>query len=209
MTRLLTLALVLVVTGCADDAPGDAPADVPAPVPADPEEVIEALVSPIGDGTVSGRVTFVSLDDALEIRYDLDGLGAGPHGFHVHQVGDCGPDSTGTPGGAAGGHFNPLESPHGAPSAKPGSRHAGDLGNITTDPEGRASGVVVDSVLSLRGPTSVLGRALVVHAGEDDLTSQPSGDAGARIGCGVIRAAPAAADPAADTLAVDTVATDI
>lgn len=191
MLRRSALLLALLAAGCADDAPAEAPADAPAPVAADDPETVEALVSPIGDGTVEGRVVFTALDDALEIRYALDGLGAGPHGFHVHRIGDCGPDSTGTPGGAAGPHFNPLESPHGAPDADPADRHAGDLGNIQAGPDGRAEGVVVDSVLSLDGPTSVMGRALVVHGGEDDLASQPSGDAGARVGCGVIRPASA------------------
>lgn len=194
--RLLALAVALAVTGCADDPdPAGMPDDAPAPVEAEAttDEGAEALVSPIGDGTVAGTVSFTPLGDALQVSYDLGGLGTGAHGFHVHQVGDCGPDSTGTPGGAAGGHFNPLESPHGAPSASPGDRHAGDLGNIDAGPDGRAAGTVVDSVLSLDGPTSVLGRALVIHAGADDLSSQPSGDAGARVGCGVIRPASAVA----------------
>ena len=190
MTRLIALSLALAAAGCASDpevAPADAPVAVPVDEPTEPGA--DVAVSPIGDGEVTGTVTFTALDDALEIRYDLAGLAAGPHGFHVHDVGDCGPDSTGTPGGAAGGHFNPLESPHGAPSAAPVDRHAGDLGNIEAGPDGRASGVVVDSVLSLSGPTSVLGRSLMLHSGRDDLSSQPSGDAGGRVGCGVIRPA--------------------
>ena len=151
-------------------------------------------MSEVDGSGVSGVVRFTALDDAVEVRYDLSGLSDGPHGFHVHQTGDCSADSTGTPAGAAGGHFNPLASPHGAPSNAPARRHAGDLGNIDAE-GGRAVGVVVDSVLAFSGPTSVLGKAILVHGGEDDLESQPAGDAGARVGCGVIEAAGDAADP--------------
>lgn len=151
------------------------------------DEYAVATVAPLGDGDVAGTVEFIGLEDAVEIRYNLTGLQAGPpHGFHVHENGDCGADSTGTPGSAAGGHFNPLVSPHGAPDAAKTARHAGDLGNVRPDAQGHAVGVVVDSVLAFSGPTSMLGKALVVHAGTDDLASQPSGDAGARVGCGVI-----------------------
>ncbi|PAP74775.1 hypothetical protein B1759_17685, partial [Rubrivirga sp. SAORIC476] len=88
-----------------------------------------------------------------------------------------------TPAGAAGGHFNPLSSEHGAPSAAPAQRHAGDLGNILAEATGQALGVRIDSVLSFEGPTAILGKAVLVHGGADDLTSQPSGDAGPRVGC--------------------------
>lgn len=190
MLRLLAAALLL--AGCAQDpAPSATPEPDAAALEAPPEdEVAVAEIQPIGDGTVSGTVTFTQLDDAVEVRLDLaDFRSEGLHGLHVHETGDCGPDSTGTPGGAAGGHFNPLSSPHGAPGERPGARHAGDLGNVEPEATGRAVGASVDSVLALSGPTSVLGRAVILHAAADDLTSQPSGDAGARIGCGVVRAA--------------------
>ncbi|WP_420454600.1 superoxide dismutase family protein [Rubrivirga sp.] len=202
---LAALAL-LVAAGCADDATpttepvADAVAEI---VPSGPDRAVAQIAEVDGSG-VSGSVEFIDLDDAVEIRYNLSGLSAGMHGFHVHQTGDCGPDSTGTPAGAAGGHLNPLASPHGAPSARPVQRHAGDLGNVEADASGRAVGVRVDSVLAFDGPTSFLGKAMLVHGGEDDLASQPSGDAGARVGCGVIRRADEAA---ADTTGADTVAT--
>ena len=89
-------------------------------------------------------------------------------------------------------------SPHGPPSATRTERHAGDLGNLTAGPDGVVAGVVVDSLLALSGPTTVVGHAVIVHAGRDDLESQPGGAAGARVGCGVVREG----EPAvADTLA--------
>ena len=94
----------------------------------------------------------------------------------------------------AGDHFNPLSSPHGAPDSSAARRHAGDLGNVVVE-GGQAVGVRVDSVLAFEGPTSPVGKAVVVHAGADDLVSQPGGDSGARVGCGVIRQTDPAPDP--------------
>ncbi len=205
--RLPLVALALIVAaGCADDpTPTNEPVAeaVAEVVPSGPDRAVARIAEVDGSG-VSGTVEFVDVDGAVEVRYNLTGLSAGMHGFHVHKTGDCGPDSTGTPAGAAGGHLNPLASPHGAPAATPAQRHAGDLGNVEADASGQALGVRVDSVLAFDGPTSFLGKAMLVHGGEDDLASQPSGDAGARVGCGVIRRADEAA--ADTTVTVDPLA---
>ena len=188
--------------GCAQDpAPGPA-ADSTFTADAGPEalvpgvEVASAVLAELDGSGVSGTVTFREVEGALRARVRLEGLSPGEHGFHVHEGASCAPDSAGTPGGAAGGHLNPLVSPHGAPSAARVSRHAGDLGNVTAGPDGVVAGVVVDSLLALSGPTTVVGHAVVVHAGRDDLESQPGGDAGARVACGVVREGePPAAPP--------------
>ena len=196
MRAPLSLLLALAtLAACADDpAPATTDPAPPSPAASGPDRAVAQIAEVDGSG-LSGTVRFTALDDAVEVRYQLSGFASdGPHGFHVHQTGDCGPDSTGTPAGAAGGHLNPLTSPHGAPSAAPADRHAGDLGNIAVE-GGTAMGTAVDSVLAFDGPTSILGKAVVVHAGEDDLASQPSGDAGDRIGCGVIALADAAGAP--------------
>ena len=186
MRALSLVALLVAAPACADvDPAAPAPTDAPSPAPSRPERAAADVQGVDGSG-VSGTVEFTALDGAVEVRYNLDGLGPGDHGLHVHETGDCGPDSTGTPAGAAGGHLNPLSSPHGAPDSSATARHAGDLGNVTAE-GGRAVGVRVDSVLTLRGPTSVVGKAVVVHAGADDYATQPGGDAGARVGCGVVR----------------------
>lgn len=204
--RLAFALALLTLAACASDPDPETPSDaVTAPVtpaPSGPERAV-ARVDSVGGSGLSGTVRFTSLGGAVEVRYDLSGFASdGSHGFHVHQNGDCGPDSTGTPAGAAGDHFNPLSSEHGAPTARPTARHAGDLGNVVAE-AGRAMGTLVDSVLTFDGPTSILGKAVVVHAGEDDLASQPSGDAGARVGCGVIRSddEAAGAPPAASRAA--------
>ena len=103
------------------------------------------------------------------------------HGFHVHEKGDCSaPDAT-----SAGGHFNPGGKPHGSPSSS--ERHAGDLPSLKADAAGVATMTFeVKGHLMGAGATDLLGRALVVHADPDDYSSQPAGNAGTRIACGVI-----------------------
>ena len=148
-----------------------------------------AQIAPLGGSGVTGTVTFTQLAGGqLRVEYMLRGLEPGPHGFHVHENGSCAAGEDGTPGGAAGGHFNPADHPHGAPEAAPTARHVGDFGNIIATASGEASGTFTDQVARLLGPDSIVGKALVVHGGTDDLQSQPSGEAGPRVGCGVIGA---------------------
>lgn len=150
------------------------------------------VTSPGGASTgVTGMVRFTELDEGVYLSYEINGLAPGDHGLHVHQGTSCAAadadnDGSMEAGGAAGGHFNPLGSPHGAPSAEPGAKHAGDLGNIAADADGLAVGGREATVLSFDGDESLIGRALIVHSGADDFVSQPSGDAGSRVGCGVI-----------------------
>lgn len=138
-----------------------------------------AMLTPTEGNTVSGTVTFTQTDAGVRVEADLSGLTPGEHGFHVHENGDCSDN-----GQAAGGHFDPAGNPHGAPDDA--QRHAGDLGNIEADANGNAVYNRVDNVLALNGPNSIIGKAFIVHAGTDDLTSQPTGDAGGRVACGII-----------------------
>lgn len=193
MIRLVPILVfaAAALSACADraaDAPAAPAADSAAVGPATPNGAV-AVIAPTDSaaGGPSGQIEFVETDGAVEIRYNLSGFpGAGPFGFHVHENGSCAPDSAGTPGGAAGGHFNPMASPHGAPDSSATARHAGDLGNLAPEATGRAIGTRVDSVLAFDGPTSILGKAVVIHAGADDFATQPAGDAGGRIACGVV-----------------------
>lgn len=130
----------------------------------------------------SGRVYFVTTENGVRISAQLLGLTPGDHGFHIHKKGDC---SSGD-GKSAGGHFNPHKVSHGGPDAA--IRHVGDLGNITANAEGNASYDRIDSLVSFTGPNSIIGKGIIIHAGADDLTSQPTGAAGARVACGVIEA---------------------
>lgn len=143
------------------------------------KEAVCVLVPTEGSMT-NGQVWFTQTDSGVHVMAKLTGLTPGSHGFHVHEYGDCSDPS----GKSAGGHFNPEGYPHAGPDAE--KRHIGDLGNIVADSMGIAEYDAIDHVLSLSGPHSIIGRAVIVHAGADDLISQPTGNAGARVACGVI-----------------------
>lgn len=129
----------------------------------------------------------------IGISGTIEGLPAGEHGFHVHEFGDCSaPDAS-----SAGDHFNPEGHPHGGPDEA--SRHVGDLGNLEASEGSPVTLDMRDDRIALSGAHSIIGRALVVHADADDLESQPSGEAGARMACGVIGIAATEAGAAGET----------
>ncbi|HET6345810.1 MAG TPA: superoxide dismutase family protein, partial [Myxococcota bacterium] len=138
----------------------------------------------LGNSGVAGSVTFTELPDGgVHAEGKLTGLTPGVHGFHVHEGGSCSaPD-----GSSAGPHFNPTAAPHGDVEAA--QSHVGDLGNITADASGSATVSVTkkSATLAEGAATSFLNRAVIVHKKGDDLKSQPAGDAGDRIGCGIIK----------------------
>jgi len=144
-----------------------------------------AVLQPLGSSGVSGTVTFTKAEGGVKIDARVSGLKQGAHGFHVHEFGDC----TAADGTSAGGHFNPAGEPHGGPDDA--KRHAGDTGNITAANDGVTTLEYVDSQISFEGPNSVLGRGVIVHANADDFKTQPTGNAGGRLACGVIGAAKA------------------
>jgi Cu-Zn family superoxide dismutase len=175
---VLTLALLapaLLLTAAAQDkkaGPKEGDADAP--------KKAVCVLTPTKDSKVSGIVTFTVKGDEVEVAGEVTGLTPGKHGFHIHEFGDL----SSADGMATGGHFNPDKEKHGGPHDK--ERHVGDLGNITADAGGKAVIKMNDKLLRLSGPHSIIGRGLIVHAKEDDLKSQPTGDAGGRVAQGVI-----------------------
>lgn len=146
-----------------------------------PDKAVAYLSPTQGNEGLSGHVVFQKGNDGIDISAHIEGLDANSeHGFHVHQYGDC----SAADGTSAGGHFNPEGLPHGGPGHD--ARHVGDLGNVRVDDRGMVQHEDIDSKLSMAGEHSILGRAVVVHAGHDDMNSQPTGNAGARLLCGVI-----------------------
>jgi len=140
-----------------------------------------AVIHPTAGNSAKGTVWFMQEGSKVKIVADVEGLTPGAkHAIHVHQYGDCSsPD-----GKSAGGHYNPAGHKHGKPGK--GERHAGDLGNLTADDKGKAHyELTVDNISIIGSTNPILGRGLIVHAGEDKFV-QPTGGAGARIGCGVI-----------------------
>lgn len=139
-----------------------------------------AVLSPAQGSGVSGKVVFTKVEGGVKVSVSVTGLKEGPHGFHVHEFGDCSaPDAT-----SAGGHFNPGGEPHGGP--KDAQRHTGDLGNLEANKDGVAAAEYVDARASFEGVNSVLGRGVIVHEKADDLKTQPTGAAGGRVACGVV-----------------------
>ena len=160
-----------------------APAESAKTEKAPPAQAVAAL-KPTEGNNVTGKVTFISQNGAIRVVADIEGLEPGKHGFHIHETGDCSaPDAS-----SAGGHFNPGSAPHGAPENPPAQRHAGDLGNLEANAEGKAHYEMVDQILSLGGPNSIVGKSVIVHAQPDDLSTQPTGNSGPRLACGVIQA---------------------
>lgn len=139
-----------------------------------------ATLESTSGSTAKGVVHFQSAgEDGVEVVADLTGVPVGVHGFHVHEKGDCGNNAAN-----AGGHFNPGGMVHGAPDAV--SHHAGDFGNVTADDKGEVHArFTTHSITINTGTTGVVGHAIVLHGNPDDLISQPAGNAGPRIACGV------------------------
>ncbi len=142
-----------------------------------------ALLQPTKGNTAEGTMTFAQERDKVLIKGQFTGLTPGAHGFHIHEKGDCSaPDGTST-----GGHFNPYGKPHGDP-AKP-NHHAGDLPMLVAGADGTARFTALMDGISLEyGPGNIMGRAVIIHAMPDDFTTQPTGNSGARVACGVIKA---------------------
>jgi len=145
------------------------------------ENVIATVwLSAASGSNVRGMVNFIRENDKVRVYASVTGLTPGKHGFHIHEKGDCSaPDAS-----SAGGHFNPTGMPHAGPHES--HRHVGDFGNLEADASGNAHYSQVFSDLTVDGASSIIGRGVIVHAQPDDLKTQPSGNAGGRVACGVI-----------------------
>jgi len=175
MRRLICLCMFVLVasTACGDDSgDGGEAAGLTA----------NAAIAPkSGNTTLAGDAKFSGAAGAITLTLTLTGAPPGQHGAHIHETGDCSaPDAM-----SAGGHWNPTTHMHAAPGA---TAHLGDLGNITVAADGTATLTYSYPEWTIGGgaPTDLIGKAIVIHAMPDDLMTQPTGNAGGRIGCGVI-----------------------
>ena len=150
----------------------------------DPAPRATAALQPTKGNKAFGEATFEQAGDKVRVIVFAQGLRPdAEHGFHIHEAGDC---SSGD-GMSAKGHFNPHGKPHGDP--KSAERHAGDLPSLKAAKDGRARlDVTVDAITLGAGAASIVGRGLIIHADPDDYKTQPTGNAGARLACGVIKA---------------------
>ena len=169
----------------AEPAPPAAPVEAakPAPPPAPTEATATLAPTTKTPSKVTGTITFKEVEGGVEVTANVEGLTPGKHGYHVHETGDCSaPD-----GSSAGGHFNPSGHKHGAPDGA--EHHEGDFGNLTAGKDGKATMTFTMKGITVgEGPTSILGKGFIVHAKADDLKTQPTGNAGDRVACGVIEA---------------------
>lgn len=170
MKTIFATAAVLALTACAST----------------PDEPLRANagLAPTKGSKAFGEATFEQVGNKVRVIVFAQGLKPGAeHGFHIHEKGDC---SSGD-GMSAGGHFNPHGKPHGAHTAA--ERHVGDLPSLKAAKNGRAKLDVELEGLSIgAGPANIVGKGLIIHADPDDFKTQPTGNAGARIACGVIKA---------------------
>lgn len=141
------------------------------------------VINKTTENGVAGTAQFKKENNQLGVVVKIQGKPNTTNAVHIHQNGDCGNE-----GKNAGGHWNPTSEDHGTWGA--GQHHSGDIGNITTNENGRGSIVVVDKnnrwTIGGSSNTNIIGRSIIIHVGSDDGTSQPTGNAGARAGCGTI-----------------------
>jgi Cu-Zn family superoxide dismutase len=195
---LCALATLLLLSGCdtRQQTPADAtpPAATP-PGPSEPQTMPQqspvpasasVQIAPTQGQTASGSLSLTQSDAGVQISGLIEGLKPeAQFGFHVHEKGDCSaPDAS-----SAGAHFNPEDQPHGDPHGA--VHHAGDMINIQSDAQGVAQVDTTVGSISLHSgqPSDAIGKSIVVHEKADDYVSQPAGDSGDRIACGVIGAA--------------------
>lgn len=168
MKHILTTAAVVLLAGCASTPTGSQSAS--------------AHLTPASGSKVQGHINFEQVGpNRVHVTGEVTGHPVGLGGFHIHEKGDCSaPDAT-----SAGGHFNPNGAKHGP---TPAVGHAGDMGNLAFSDAGRATiDITYDGLtLNKNAPNSIIGKAVVVHAGPDDLKSDPAGNSGPRVACGVI-----------------------
>jgi superoxide dismutase, Cu-Zn family len=143
------------------------------------EPSASAQLAARSDSTAAGSATFTEKDGSLQITAQITGLSPGEHGFHIHDVGDC----SAADASSAKGHFNPSGKQHGHHDSD--SHHGGDMPNLVANSQGDAHWIGQIKGISL---TDVVGRSVVIHADPDDYKSQPAGNSGKRVACGVVTA---------------------
>ena len=184
MRQMLTAGCVLLVAaafGCGSKESGEPAAGEPGG-----REVKKAIawINPKSESELVGSAIFIKTGEQIDLQIKLEQAPPGEHAVHIHENGDCSsPD-----GKSAGGHWNPTGDDHGKWGASP--FHLGDIGNVTVGEDGTGSLSMTSDrwVMGSGAENDILEKAVIVHADVDDFTSQPTGNAGGRIGCGVIRA---------------------
>lgn len=190
--KLAAIALVLIVSYSCKEAKKESKEaseemeEVVEEVKEEMTKSVKFAMKPKSDSNVSGEVAFTEEDGKVMMMATLSGLSEGEHAIHIHEKADC----SSADGKSTGGHWNPTKEPHGKWGAAEGY-HKGDIGNFVADAEGNATVEFSTDqwCIGCDDPNkNIVGKAVIVHQGVDDFTSQPSGAAGARISCtGIIQ----------------------
>jgi Cu-Zn family superoxide dismutase len=186
ISMFITAVAVVFAVSCKDTKKTENVEEVKTvEVPKPEVKKVEVHINPTEGNAMVGHATFVEKDGKVSLNVMFEGLTPGDHAIHIHDVADC---SSGD-GKSAGGHWNPTGVDHGK-WMEGNAHHAGDIGNFTADADGKASlNFETDKwCIGCEDATkNILGHGLIVHADPDDFTTQPTGNAGARIGCGEIK----------------------
>ena len=184
LVKLTALSLVLLASYNCKEAKKEASEEMEATMEKTEEVSVETIsfkMEPKSDSNVAGEVTFTDENGTVSMKATFSGLTPGEHAIHIHQKADC----SAADGTSSGGHWNPTAEAHGKWGAGEGY-HRGDIGNFTADADGNAT-VEFSTDLWCIGcdddTKNIIGKAVIVHQGMDDFTSQPSGAAGARVSC--------------------------
>lgn len=182
MTLFTLLALACIACGAPQNDQSAEPATTAEPMAAAAGASATAQIEAKSGSTVSGTAHFESANGVVTLTLTLAGLPAGVHAVHLHELGDCSADD----GTSAGGHWNPTGMDHGKWGDQP--FHLGDIGNVEAGEDGTASYTMDTDLWSIDtgDPNDIVGHAIIVHSGIDDFSTQPTGAAGGRIGCGVV-----------------------
>lgn len=179
--------VVLLLAAAAAAGCGSAPeGQHPAAAREQPKKALQratAWINPKSGSALHGSAVFVNEGGQVSLQVSLESAPPGEHAVHIHQVGDCSAED----GSSAGGHWNPTNENHGQWGHSP--FHLGDIGNVLVGPDGRGTLSLSTDRWSMGsgGPNDIVGKSVIVHEKVDDFTSQPTGAAGGRIGCGVIK----------------------
>ena len=149
------------------------------------EQEAVAVIASKSDSHLSGKATFHAAKGKVKLKLEIAGAEPGTHAVHLHEKGDC----TAPDGSSAGGHWNPTHEDHGKWAASP--FHHGDIGNVEVGADGKGTLTLTTDLWTIGGApeTDVVGKAVIVHAKADDFATQPTGNAGGRVGCGVVELA--------------------
>lgn len=176
------LALAAALTACGGPSKEAGKETTPAGGEQAPAKAASATIEGKSGSSMTGTATFTTVGDKVDLKIDVAGLTPGKHGVHIHEKGDCSsPDAE-----SAGPHWNPTNEEHGKWGEHP--FHLGDIGNIDVGDDGKGTLSMSTDLWSIGtgGKSDLVGHSIVVHADADDFKTQPSGNSGARVGCGVI-----------------------